>query len=86
MSSFIIPDRIFDGVERYGCGRCQEDFDVYTIKVDSETIFEPEKTKVPSDEEYRKKAVDFAETLPAFNKSTCVKTLDGVPIIYFVKR
>lgn len=31
------------------------------------------------------KAIAFAKSMPTFNKTTCIRSSDGVPFIYFRK-
>ena len=84
--SFYTPYKTFESVERLGDGDFKADFHVYTLDVHSSKIFKGPIKKVRSDEEYRKAATEYAKELPPFEKSTCVKSSDGVPLIYFIKK
>ena len=86
MSSFTIPHKRYDGIEERGDGLYQEFFDVYTVAKESSDIFPETITQVSANEKYLKDATDFAKGLPTITKSTCIKTADGVPILYFIKR
>lgn len=82
---FQTPDQTFKGVEHLGEGLYEAEFQVYEIKVSSDEIFGSHKKNPPATEEYRTNAIDFAKSLPTFTESACVRSSDGVPIVYFIK-
>ena len=88
MAQFPKPKIVFNGILRAGEGLAcfRKDFEVYTVDVTSSKIFDGPKPIVPHTTEYTTAGQRFVSSLSGFTKSTCIRTSDGVPIIWFIKQ
>lgn len=64
----------------------QEEFEVYTVDVPSSENFDGPKPILPHTTAYTITAHRFMSSLPGFTKSTCIRTSDGIAIIWFIKK
>ncbi|KAL2047519.1 hypothetical protein ABVK25_011448 [Lepraria finkii] len=64
----------------------QEEYEVYTVDVPSSENFDGPKSILPHTTAYTTTAHRFMSSLPGFTKSTCIRTSDGIAIIWFIKK